>query len=115
MTINAAPPVELETTTPEKTWLVYMIQASDQRLYTGITNNMAKRWHAHNHTKAAAKFFRGRRPERVLFIETEHSRSTAGSREYAIKQLSRQQKLALIHAQATDWHQRLALPDAAKK
>jgi len=95
-------------------WLVYMIEASDQRLYTGITNNMHKRWHAHTHTKQGAKFFRGRHPKRVQYIEAEHTRSSASQREYAIKQLSRREKLTLIDQQAIDWHQRLSLPTAVE-
>lgn len=90
-------------------WLVYMIEASDERLYTGITNNMPKRWHAHNNTKQGAKFFRGRSPKRVQYIEDQHTRSSASQREYAIKQLTRAEKLLLIDQQATDWHQRLSL------
>jgi len=97
---------------PPKSWLVYMIEASDERLYTGITNDMAKRWHAHMHTKQGAKFFRGRSPRRIQYIETEHTRSSASQREYAIKQLSRSEKLVLIAQQATDWHQHLPLPVA---
>lgn len=96
-------------------WLVYIIEASDERLYTGITNNMLKRWHAHMHTKQGAKFFRGRRPQRIQYIEGQHTRSSASQREYAIKQLSRQEKLALITQQSTDWHQRLSLPTAVEQ
>ena len=101
-----------EDSKPAEDWLVYMIEASDTRLYTGITNNMPKRWHAHTNTKQGAKFFRGRAPKRVQFIEAEHTRSSASKREYVIKQLTRAEKLRLINQQGIDWHQRLALPTA---
>lgn len=86
-------------------WLVYMIRASDDRLYTGITNNLPKRWHAHCHTKQGAKFFRGRHPEQVVYIEQQHDRAGASRREYQLKQLTRQQKQTLVTEQSNkDWH-----------
>ena len=76
-------------------WSVYIIQASDQRLYTGITNNMINRWRKH-HQKKGAKFFYGRSPLALCYQESGHCRSSASKREHAIKQLSRQQKWQLI-------------------
>lgn len=76
-------------------WSVYIIRASDQRLYTGITNNMARRWQQHQQKKGA-KFFRGRSPTALCYLEPGHNRSSASQREYAIKQLSRNDKLQLI-------------------
>jgi len=76
-------------------WLVYIIECDDGSLYTGITNHLPKRWHAHcNGT--GAKFFRSRRPKQVVWCEYSHDRSSASQREYQIKQLSRLQKLDLI-------------------
>ena len=76
-------------------WSVYIIQASDCRLYTGITNNMARRWQQHQEKKGA-KFFRGRSPIALCYQEPDHNRSSASQREYAIKQMSRCEKLQLI-------------------
>ena len=76
-------------------WCVYIVAASDQRLYTGITNNMPARWQKHNSNKGA-KFFYGRKPTALCYQEPGHSRSSASKREYAIKQLSRSQKQQLI-------------------
>lgn len=78
-----------------KNWSVYILLASDQRLYTGITNNMPARWLKHCH-KTGAKFFRGRSPVALCYQEPEHSRSSASKRESLIKQLSKKQKLQLI-------------------
>ena len=80
----------------EKSWLVYIIEASDHSLYTGITKDMPRRWQQHlNGT--GAKFFRGRKPLNLKFLESEHTRSTASQREAAIKKLGRQAKLKLIN------------------
>lgn len=92
-------------------WCVYIILSSDNRLYTGITTNMVKRWHAHANTASGAKFFRGRSPQQLLLLETGFDRSTASQREAAIKKLNRRQKLALIARQShLDWHAQLQLP-----
>ncbi len=81
--------------TSDDSWSVYIIKASDNRLYTGITNNMAARWLKHSSNKGA-KFFRGRKPIALCYNEPNHSRSSASKREYQIKQLSRTQKQQLI-------------------
>lgn len=79
-------------------WLVYIIKCSDNSLYTGITTDLARRWKQHcGELKNGAKFFRGRKPQRLAFVETEHCRSSALKREYQIKQLSRSEKLTLIN------------------
>ena len=74
-------------------WLVYMILASDNTIYTGITTNIHRRWKEHETGKGGAKFFRGRKPEYLLYLELGHSRSSATQREIALKKLSRAQKL----------------------
>lgn len=81
-------------------WWVYIIHCSDGRLYTGISNHLIKRWRSHSSGKGGAKFFRGRRPEQVVYLEYPHDRSSASKREYAIKQLSRAEKLDLVSALA---------------
>ncbi|MAZ88200.1 MAG: endonuclease [Cellvibrionaceae bacterium] len=94
----------------DKSWVVYIIISSDDKLYTGISNNPAKRWHAHNHTKQAAKFFRGRTPKTLAYLERGHNRSSASQREAQIKKLSRQKKLQLLDSQSElDWHLELGL------
>lgn len=76
-------------------WLVYMILSSDNRIYTGITKDLVKRWQAHC-AGTGARFFRGRSPEQVLYVELGFEHGTALSREYAIKQLTRRQKDELV-------------------
>ncbi len=76
-------------------WQVYIIRCTDNTLYTGITLDVDRRISQHGGTRGA-KYFRGKRPLDVVYIETGHSRSTASKREAAIKKLSRLEKLQLI-------------------
>jgi putative endonuclease len=78
-----------------QTWKVYILLSSDNKLYTGITNNMVKRWQKHC-AKKGAKFFYGRKPVALCYLENGHDRSSAGKREYQIKALTRDQKWQLI-------------------
>jgi putative endonuclease len=75
-------------------WLVYMIEVSDGSLYTGITTDMARRWRQHLAGRGA-KYFRGRAPQRLVYLETGHDRGSASRREVAIKRLSVDKKRAL--------------------
>lgn len=79
-------------------WTVYIIEASDNTLYTGISTDVERRWNEHSNGKTGAKFFRGRSPKKLVYQEAAKNRSEASRREAQIKQLSRQQKLALINA-----------------
>ena len=77
-------------------WQVYIILCSDDSLYTGITTDIRRRMAQHGGCRGGARYFRGRRPERVVYIEDGHTRSSAGRREAAIKKLNRAQKCSLI-------------------
>ncbi|HWS02614.1 MAG TPA: GIY-YIG nuclease family protein [Gammaproteobacteria bacterium] len=76
-------------------WVVYMIYCSDDSLYTGITNNLERRVAQHSGQRGA-KYFRGRMPGPVVYLEQGHTRSSASRREAAIKKLSAPAKRALI-------------------
>jgi putative endonuclease len=77
-------------------YTVYIIRCQDASLYSGITTDLARRIHEHNHTARGARYTRSRRPVEVVYTEQYPSRSLALQREAALKQLSRDQKLALI-------------------
>ncbi|MFT4606566.1 MAG: putative endonuclease [Urechidicola sp.] len=77
-------------------WFVYMIEASDNSYYTGITTDVERRFNEHCSSTLGAKYFNGRRPVKVIYQEPGHSRSSASKREYEIKQLSRRRKELLI-------------------
>lgn len=75
----------------------YIVKCSDETLYTGWTNNLKKRLEAHNSGKGA-KYTKNRRPVELVYFEEYDTKQEAMKREYAIKQLSRQEKLALIRS-----------------
>jgi putative endonuclease len=77
-------------------WFVYMIEASDNSYYTGITTDVERRFGEHCSSVLGAKYFNGRSPVKVIYQESDHSRSSASKREYEIKQLSRRQKELLV-------------------
>ena len=74
---------------------VYILKCADGTLYTGWTNDLEKRLRAHNEGRGA-KYTRGRLPAELVYYETFEERSEAMGREWAIKQLTREQKLQLI-------------------
>ena len=77
-------------------WYVYIIRASDESLYTGITTDVERRFNEHCGTPRGARFFRGRQPLEVVYTENHPDRSSALRRESVIKALSRGLKLELI-------------------
>lgn len=81
-------------------WFVYMILTSDRQVYTGITTDMARRWREHTSGKTGARYFRGRTPAQLCYLEAQHTRSSASQREARIKALSAGAKRALIAQQA---------------
>jgi putative endonuclease len=78
-------------------WTVYIILCSDNSLYTGITNNLPRRFSQHGNAKGA-KYFRGRQPVKVVYTEHGHNRSSASKREIALKQLKHAEKMLLIQS-----------------
>lgn len=82
-------------------WFVYILRCGDGTLYTGTTDDVARRLAAHRAGKGA-KYTRGRAPLELVYTETCGDHSAALRREYAIKQLSREEKLRLIAAASKD-------------
>lgn len=76
------------------TWVVYILQCSDETLYTGATNNLQKRIEKHNSGKGS-KYTRSRLPVILLKYFLCSDKSTALKLEYRIKKLSRKEKLEL--------------------
>lgn len=79
-----------------KSWCVYILSCADGTLYTGATNDLENRLEVHN-LGNGARYTRSRTPVTLIYSEACDSRSAALSREYAIKQLTRQQKLTLAN------------------
>lgn len=73
----------------------YIVRCGDGSLYTGWTNNLEKRMQDHNAGKGA-KYTKSRLPVVLEYYETFETKQEAMSREYAIKRLSRSEKIKLI-------------------
>lgn len=72
-------------------WFVYILQCQGGSLYTGVAVDVAKRFAAHQ-AGNGAKYTRAYPPEAIVQILPCANRSVAQKIEYAIKQLSVQQK-----------------------
>lgn len=75
-------------------WSVYIVRCGDGSLYTGISKDVAARVRTHNDGRGAA-YTRSRLPVRLLWAQNGHTRSSALSREAAVKRLPRPAKQAL--------------------
>lgn len=77
---------------------VYMLRCADGSLYTGWTNDPEARVKAHNTGRGGARYTRSRRPVTLVYWEDCETKAQAMSREWHIKRLTREEKLALIAA-----------------
>lgn len=73
----------------------YIVKCSDGSFYTGWTNDIEKRMKSHNEGKGA-KYTKSRRPVELVYCEKFKTKEEAMSREYAIKQMTRKKKEALV-------------------
>ena len=73
----------------------YILSCADGTLYTGWTNDLDRRLAAHNAGKGG-KYTRVRLPVTLVYHEEFETKEEAMSREYAIKQMTRAQKMRLI-------------------
>jgi putative endonuclease len=76
-------------------WQVYILLCSDGSLYTGITTDVKRRFAQHA-AGSGAKYFQGRSPCRIVYLEAGHNRSSASRRELAIKKMRLADKQSLI-------------------
>ena len=85
-------------TTPQKKWLIYILECRDGSLYCGITNNIEKRLKQHKgEIIGGAKYTRSHWPCKLVYKEKSASRSNASQREAIIKKMSKVEKQALIN------------------
>lgn len=80
-------------------WFVYIIEAENGHLYTGITTDLDRRFAQHQTKQNGARFFHTSAAKQVVYHEAHPDRSSASKREAAIKKLSRQAKISLIKQQ----------------
>ncbi len=75
----------------------YILECGDKSLYTGWTNNLAKRVVAHQAGKGG-KYTRAHLPVKLVYYEEYETKEEAMRREYYIKQLNKVDKLSLVDA-----------------
>ena len=80
-------------------WYVYIIRCADGTLYTGIARDIAERLKEHA-VGRGARYTRGRGPFELCAQHRCRCRGDALRLEYAIKQLTRTDKLNLVAANA---------------
>lgn len=95
---------------PASAW-VYMVRCADGSLYSGWTNNLARRLRAHKGGKAGAKYTHAKGAVKLTYAERCTDKSAALKREAALKKLPKPEKEAL----AAQWtaENTITLRDAA--
>ncbi len=86
----------------DKKWFVYILNSTDDTLYTGITTDIARRLIEHSNSNKGAKYFRGRKPKALLYVQEFIDRSTASIQEATIKKMKRSDKQKLISSKANE-------------
>jgi len=76
-------------------YFVYIIECSNKALYTGITNNLKRRFEQHK-TGQGGHYTSYNPAVKLRYHEEYKTRSDAAKRECQIKKWSRTKKLALI-------------------
>jgi putative endonuclease len=76
-------------------WYLYILECKDKALYTGITDNVQRRFNRHS-TKNGGHYTRYNPPVRIVYSEEFKTKSEAARREKQIKGWTRKKKLALI-------------------
>jgi len=76
-------------------WHLYVLKCHDGTLYTGITNDLSRRLEQHN-SGTASRYTRSRLPVKFVYQESCRGKSSALKKEYAFKQLSREEKETYI-------------------
>jgi putative endonuclease len=80
----------------EKLWSIYIVECSDGKLYTGISNDVERRVNAHNKGKGC-KFTKYRWPVKLMYQKECGTKSAARKREIQIQGFTRCRKLELIN------------------
>ena len=83
-------------------WWVYIIQCSNNSLYTGITTDVERRFDEHqNNNSKASKYCARHRPLKLVYTSLAfENKSDASKEEYRIKQLSHEAKKKFIQTNA---------------
>lgn len=82
---------------PPGQWCLYLLECENGALYAGITNDLLKRFEAHLSGKGA-KYTRANRPRRIVAAAPFKDRAQASRAEWAIKNVPKNAKVALIQS-----------------
>lgn len=78
-------------------YTVYILRTSKNTLYTGITNDLEKRLEVHaSKKKTSSKYLKSFSSFTLVYKEEVADKSEALKREYAIKQMNKQEKEQLV-------------------
>ena len=65
-------------------WYVYILRSlRDKQFYTGMTNDLKKRFQSHNQGKVISTRFRN--PFEIIYFEAHHNKYDAAAREQFLK------------------------------
>jgi putative endonuclease len=78
-------------------WVVYILHCRDNTLYTGITNNIARRLITHN-KGTASRYTRARLPVKLMAASKCMTKAEALRLEIIIKRQPKERKLATLAA-----------------
>jgi len=78
-----------------KTWHLYILNCSDDSLYTGMALDVTRRLSEHNEG-IGCKYTKIRRPVTLVYTESHPDHKSAWKREREIKRWPQRKKLALI-------------------
>jgi len=76
-------------------WFVYILLCEDGSFYTGISNNVKKRFLEHKNGKGGY-YTRSHKPIRLVYSEELSTHSEALKREAEIKDWSREKKIRIL-------------------
>lgn len=76
-------------------YLVYILECGDGSLYTGITNNLERRFIEHTNKKGG-HYTSSKKIIKIVYTENHLNRSLALKREAEIKSWRREKKIQLI-------------------
>lgn len=75
-------------------YYLYLLQCGDDSIYTGITNDVARRFKTHQE-KRGGSYTRSRGAKKIIYTEEYPTKGEALRREMEIKSWRRDQKLLL--------------------
>ncbi len=80
-------------------YYTYMLRCEDNSIYTGMTNNLEKRFNEHITKKNGAKYTKSHNVIKIEATWKSNEKFLACKLEYQIKQLSKKEKENLINGE----------------